>query len=115
MGLLTRRLDANWDMSFGNGLHDQARDAEATAQNCQARIQVMRGEWFLNINAGVGYLTTKRGIIEAEMKQTLIDSPGVQKLTQFITSFGSSTRVLSVYAELVNIYGTTATIRSTLP
>lgn len=114
--MLTRRLDANHDMQFGRGLADFARDAEATAQAVKTRLQLLQGEWFLDTAAGVPYLQSimvkpvALPFVEATLKQTILDTEGVEELRTFSMTLDRETRraaiactVRTAYDDLTNI------------
>jgi hypothetical protein len=115
--VLTRRLDENWDMRFGHGLSDYAVDQEAVSQNVKTRLQLLRGEWFLDVDAGVPYLQeimvkpADLQLAEAIIKQTIIETDGIDELRTFSMDFNRDTRVLFISATVTTIYGTTENIK----
>lgn len=120
---LTRRLDADHDMTFGQGLANFAVNAEATAQNVRTRLQTIQGEWFLDTSAGVPYLendyvskaiTDKPADLaftDAAIQGEILDTDGVTSLDSFASQFDSSTRLFSVQATLETEFGTTENIK----
>lgn len=120
---LTRRLDANHDMTFGQGLANFAVDAEATAQNVRTRLELLQGEWFLDTSAGVPYLqndyvakaiTDKPADLafsEAAVQQEILDTDGVDSLDGFASQFNRDTRLFSVQATVKTEFGTTENIK----
>jgi hypothetical protein len=120
---LTRRLDANHDMTFGAGLANFAVAAEATAQNVRTRLQVIQGEWFLDVSAGVPYLdndyvskaiTDKPADLafaESSIQEEILDTEGVLSLVSFASQFNRSTRLFNVQAVVETEYGTTENIK----
>lgn len=117
--MLVRRL-VNNDMSFGHGLSNFARDAEAVAQKVRSRLQLLRGEWMLDVDAGVPYLQeilvkpANTALAESLIKQTIIDTDGVAELRTFSLDFNRDTRILSLAATVSTIYNTTADIQVVL-
>jgi hypothetical protein len=117
MAQLTRRLDANWDMTFGRGLANYARGAEAVAQNVRSRLLLLQGEWFLDINAGVPYLQkiTVRpadlAFTAAVLKQTILETDGVAEVTSFDLAMDQVARKLTVSATVTTEDGSTANIQ----
>jgi hypothetical protein len=120
---LTRRLDPNHDMYFGAGLANFAVDAEATAQNVRTRLQVIQGEWFLDVSAGVPYLdnayvtqaiTDKPANIpfaEASIQEEILGTDGVDELLSFASQFDSDARTFNVEVALTTLFGTTENIQ----
>lgn len=120
---LTRRLSADWDMTFGQGLSNFARDAEATAQNVKANLQLLQGEWFLDVSAGVPYLRndyvtraiidkpTDLAFVESVVKQTILNTDGVDHIDDFKMTFDTRTRRLSVSVTVFTVYDDITTIQ----
>jgi hypothetical protein len=116
--MITRRLDSNWDMTFGHGLFDYARDQEAVSQNVKTRLQLLREEWFLDVDAGVPYLQeimvkpANVPLTKALLKQTIIETEGIDELRSFEMLYDNTTRHVTVNATVTTIYGTTENIRT---
>jgi hypothetical protein len=114
---LTRRLDVNHDMTFGRGLANFARDAEATAQNVRTRLLLLQGEWFLDVDAGVPYLQriavkpADFPFVESVIKQTILDTDGVASMESFEMEYDGTTRELIITTSLTDIYGNTINIQ----
>lgn len=117
--MLIRRLDPAHDMTFGQGLANYARDAEATAQAVRTRLLLLLGEWFLDTDAGVPYLQeimvkpANLPLAEAILKRTIIETEGVAELRSFGMALDPETRRLTIQATVANVYGTVANIRVT--
>ena len=115
--MIVRRLDANGDMTFGQGLANFARDAEAVAQNVRTRLYLILGEWFLNTDDGVPYLEqifvkpADLALSESILKARIVDTEGVDELTNFQFIFDRNTRKVTVTGTVSTIYGTTDNIR----
>jgi hypothetical protein len=118
--MIVRRLDSNFDMTFGQGLSDYARDQEAVAQNVRTRLQLLREEWFLDVDAGIPYLQeimvkpANLPLAESLIKQTIIETDGIDELRSFDVVFNRDTRRLGVSATVTTIFGTTDNIRVVL-
>jgi len=118
--MIVRRLNNDFDISFGHGLSDYARDQEAVAQNVRTRLQLLREEWFLDVDAGVPYLQeimvkpANLPLAESYIKQTIIDTDGVDELRNFSMDFDRETRKLVVSSTVSTIYGTTDNIKVTV-
>jgi hypothetical protein len=118
--MIVRRLNPDFDMSFGHGLSDYAKEQEAVAQNVRTRLQLLKGEWFLDVDAGVPYLQeimikpANLPLAESLIKQTIIETDGVDELRSFDVVFNRNTRRLDVSATVSTIYGSTDNIRVTL-
>lgn len=120
MTLLTRRLDSNWDFTFGQGRANYAVDAEATAQKVKARLLLLQGEWFLDTSAGVPYLTkicvkpADLPLAEALIKRTILGTEGVAAITEFSLDFNDGARRLTLSAKVRTIYDDISTIKVNL-
>lgn len=115
--MLVRRLDENFDMTFGQGLSNFAIESEAVAQNVRTRLLLVLGEWFLDTEDGVPYLEKifikpeDLAQVEAILKARISETEGVQTLFDFQLLFERSTRSVTITATLQTIYGTTKNIR----
>lgn len=118
--MLARRLTTGWDMTFGQGLANYAADAEAVALRIKARLQLLRGEWFLDTDAGVPYLAdiaikpANLPLAESLLKQTIIDTEGVASVTGFSVALDREARKLTVSATVATIYDDNTTIKVSL-
>lgn len=118
--MIVRRLTQNWDMGFGQGLANFASDAEAVAQDVKTRLQLLRGEWFLDVEDGVPYLQqicTKPAnfpLAESVIKQRIITTEGVAEVTEFSMTYDSETRRLSISAKVRTQFNNFADIRVSL-
>ena len=118
--MLTRRLDANYDICFGRGLNDFARDAEATAQKVKSRLLLLAGEWFLDTSAGVPYLQqimikpADLPLAESLIKAAILGTDGVAELVGFATTYDAGTRKLSVTASVRTTYDDISNIKVNL-
>ena len=117
--MIVRRLDDNHDMTFGRGIADMARDDEATAQAVKTRLLLLKGEWFLDTDAGVPYLQqiavkpANLPLAEAIIKQTILETEGIEALRSFSMTFDRDTRRLTIQATVTNIYGSVVNIKVT--
>lgn len=115
--MITRRLDTNHDMTFGQGLANFAIEAEATAQRVYTRLQLLNGEWFLNTDAGIPYLQEilvkpeNLPLAESLIKKTILQTDGIQEITAFDMIFDRATRKLDIAATVTNEFGTTQNIK----
>lgn len=112
-----RRLDEGHDMSFGLGMGNIARDSEAVAQKVRTRLCSLKGEWFLDTEHGVPYLDelvnkpVNQNYAEAVLKQTILDTEGVESVSEWSATLDRGTRRFNVSCVVSTVYGTTANIR----
>ena len=118
--MIVRRLTDDFDMSFGHGLSDFARDAEAIAQNVRTRLQLLRGEWFLDIDAGVPWLQeimvkpSNLALAESLIKQTIAETDGITEITNFDLTYDNNIRELSINCTVLNEFNNTQNIKVTM-
>lgn len=112
MTLRVRRLDSNGDMMFGGyGSSDFYVDKpETVAQIIGTRLWLWRGEWFLNLFAGMTWLTQVVGTGTLRLANTVIrnyiaQSPGVRSIIAFSSNYDSNARKLSVDVTVDTIFG----------
>jgi hypothetical protein len=105
-------------MTFGYGQANIADTQEATAQKVMTRLYLLRGEWFLDTDAGVPYTQQIGGVkpaplqfTEAILKQTILETEGVAEILTFELQLNNQNRVASVTATVATIYGTTENIK----
>lgn len=114
-----RRLINN-DMRFGHGIANISVQSEACAQLVATRLRLIAGEWFLDTSAGLPYLTQMPSkpvdldTMDALIRQTIIETEGIDTLDSFELSYDSATRVMSVAASVSTIYNTTENIQVTI-
>lgn len=105
-------------MTFGYGQANFAETQEATAQKVMTRLYLLRGEWFMNTDAGVPYRQEIGGVkpaplqfTEAVIKQTILETEGVDQITSFELSLNNTNRVVGIAATVTTIFGTTENIK----
>ena len=115
--MIVRRLDDNHDMTFGQGLANMAAEAESVAARVHSRLLLLLGEWFLDTDAGVPYLSdvaikpANLPLAEAAIKRAILETDGITEIRSFTMSLNRDTRRLTVAATAANIYGTTTNIK----
>lgn len=77
-------------------------DAEQVAQQLRIKLQLWRGEWFLDTEFGTPYLQsilgkqlTLSGALAA-LKQSILEVSGVQRIVELTYAFSNTTRKLTV-------------------
>lgn len=109
-----RRLDANHDMLFGQGLLNLATEQEACMQNVRTRLYLLQGEWFLDTSAGVPWTQSIAGVkpadlplTEALIKQRILSTVDVTALLNFELLYDTTTRRVSITSDVLTVYGPT--------
>ena len=90
-----------------------ARGVEGVKQLCQLAVLLVKGEWFLDLDAGVDYFGKLLGqkfdavTARAEFRTALVAVPGVAAVELLEATFDSSTRTLNVNWRVRTIFGPT--------
>ena len=85
----------NNDLKFTNGELTLITGIEEIKQRISERLQLFKGEWFLDTSVGVPYFESilkknpVREEVEAFIVQTIAGTPGVEEITQFEVTFGA--------------------------
>lgn len=108
-----RKLDANGDYTFGHSAADFLQNLpETVAQAVQTRLDLYKGEWFLDITDGTPWNTEVLGkntqaTYDAAIKSRILGTPGVKQIDSYTSTFNPGTRALTVNVTLTTIYGQT--------
>lgn len=104
-----RKLDENDDMSFGHGDRDYLINSPlAVAQSIKTRLSLWRGEWFLDTEEGMPWLTDILGKPKTPVeyiRMKILETSGVKEIKSFETYQDQKTRKVTVTVELSTIYG----------
>lgn len=104
--MIRRSFDENGDYSINSFIDKSA----ATIQAVSTRLRLFRGEWFLNILSGVPYYQDILGKnkrldqIETDLRDTILQTEGVEKLTKFDLDYTSNNRKLALDFSGTTIY-----------
>jgi hypothetical protein len=106
-----RALDAGGDMRFGHGLADFLIDTpEAVAQAVRTRLQLLRGEWFLDKREGTPYQTKVLGrntgaTRDPAIRRRILGTQGVTEIVAYSSTLEG--RSFSVSATINTVFGQT--------
>ena len=108
-----RKLDANGDYTLGTG-SDFLTGAAAVAQAVQTRLLLYTGEWFLDTTDGTPWRTDVLGkytqqSYDSVIKARILETPGVNSIASYLSTFTPATRSLAVSVSLDTVYGTVTT------
>jgi hypothetical protein len=101
------------DMSFGAGsLNFLVDSPDAVAQSVLTRLKLWTGEWFLDDTEGTPYLGAVLGAgtrktFEPALRERILGTPGVSRISDITTNVDAETRTGSFRATIDTIYGTT--------
>jgi hypothetical protein len=119
-----RKLDKNYDMTFGHGQSDYFRDEpEMVAQNIMTRLRLFTREWFLDTREGTPYREEVLGKYTRDtyanaLRRRIIQTNGVLSLDSFDYAFNGETRTIDIRAAVTTIYGrqvVAASLHETIP
>jgi hypothetical protein len=116
-------LDTDGDIVVSGGDVVFATGIEAVVQRLRRRLNLFRGEWFLDLDEGVPWVATdlvseseailggKYSELKARtaLRTAILSSPGVVELTALDVSFVSQTRTLVVSFRVRTEFGDTDT------
>jgi len=115
-----RRLDENFEPTWGQGQQDFISDTEAVAQAIRTRLLLFQGEWWLDTTDGLPLWQQILGTRNSMQSITLLiqdritGTPHVKSITSITPSFNSVTRQYSFVATVTTTFSTSITI-SNLP
>jgi hypothetical protein len=109
------------DLAFVNGTLTLTSGIAAVAQGIRIRLQMIRGEWFLDLDAGVPYYerdgVLARDAIFAQkwnqakalraFRDAILSTPGVDELVQLDITFNPFTRGITVTWQATTAFGDT--------
>lgn len=98
----TLKLTTDGDLDVSTGNLQVLKGSDAIVQSIRTRLQFFKGEWFLDLNAGVPYFQevlkkiSNPNVLTAIFRQALLETPGVSELLSLALNFDHATRKLSV-------------------
>ncbi len=108
-----RKLDENGDYVIGTGSDFYKDSPEAVAQAVRTRLDLWKGEWFVNTGDGTPYQTDVLGKrfagknYDAVIKQRILQTQGVKEIVSYQSTFNGDSRKLEIQATINTIYGQT--------
>lgn len=108
-----RRQSETGDYVFGQGASEFLIDVpEAVAQAVKTRLNLIRGEWYLDADEGTPWKTQILGegtldTYDLAIREVILDTPGVFRIDSYASVLDTSTRELTVAAVITTIYGQT--------
>lgn len=92
----TKLVISNFDFSMTSSLQ------EDVLQRLQIRLRRFLGEWYLDTTAGVPYFqeilkkNPNRFLVESYLKQVILGTKGVSRLTTFVLDYDNPTRKITL-------------------
>lgn len=115
----TRRLDENWDWTFGRSKEDYADKAESVEIRIQQILKCFTQDWFLDMDYGINYLGMMEKPVdwaglETAIKGKILAEYGVSSIDSFDMSYNPNTRKVVYTVEVNDIYHNTITVNRTV-
>lgn len=110
-----RSLGRSYDPLWGQGQANFISDIDAVGQAILTRLNLFLTEWWADLQDGTPYWQSIMGAsgsqrqqeaISLILQQRIIGTPFVSSLTNVQTSFNTTTRSFSFYAEVKTQFGT---------
>ncbi|NPS37573.1 hypothetical protein [Pseudomonas aeruginosa] len=114
-----RKLDADGDYTFGGGRADFFVDSpEAVGQAVLTRLQLFKGEWFVDTSDGTPWQTevlgeNTRATYDMAIRNRILGTQGVEQIDNYDSEFEPNGRKLKITCTITTAYGQT-TISETL-
>ena len=106
------KLGIDNDLVFSDGALELVNDADEVARNLKTRLKLNRGEYLLDVSYGMPYnllLGTKifnLSELETIVKQFILETEGVLKLTRFNVDFKTENeRLLEIDFTIETVFG----------
>lgn len=113
--MMYRRLDADFDYTFGNGKGNHLTGRAAVAQAIRTRLLLFQGEWWADLNDGLplfqsimGYQGANKEAVDRLILQRIAGTQGVTGVKFFSSSYNTGTRGYTFTATADTIYGEVA-------
>lgn len=110
-----RRLDENYDYTFGNGQYDFLIDIEAVPQAIKTKLMLFQGEWWEDLSEGLPFYQDIAGqFIRTDEDKDMItriycnritDVEAVTGFNSMESEFDNENRKYSLKASVDTIYG----------
>lgn len=117
MSVSYRKLSDGGDYTFGHGMADFYRDAQAVGQAVKTRLLLLYGEWWEDTDNGTPLFQeilrksmSDKSVqaVDLIIKDRILDVDGVDSITSFKSTVDKRTRVYRADVELATIYGETS-------
>ncbi|WP_108943387.1 hypothetical protein [Morganella morganii] len=106
------RTEDNGDYTFGHSRFSKDTP-ETVAMAVKSRLRLWLGEWFLDDREGTPHAQKGLGKNPAQgyalaVKERILNTPGVTKITAFGLDMNTSTRKVTITAAIDTLYGETS-------
>jgi len=114
MSVLYRKLSPSGDYTFGHGMSDFYKDADAVGQAIRTRLLLLYGEWWEDQEDGTPLFEeilrksmTDSGLkaVDLIVKDRILGVDGVAAIKQYKSEVNRRSRTYSIEAVIETIYG----------
>ena len=109
--IITRAIDANGDPMRGHGLQNFAVDIYAVALILSARLQFLKGGWWLALSDGLplfqqilGVPNTNQGVA-AILRRQILTTTGVTGISSLTVAYSGASRAYTFQAVVQTVFG----------
>ena len=109
--MISKALNSNNDIYVLNGRFAVVEEGAQTVQHLRTRLQFFNGEWFLKTTEGVPYFQQilkkpfDMAKVETILKSEILNTPDIERLTRFESSFDGDTRKLTINFDAETTFG----------
>lgn len=107
-------LDNTGDLDISDGIDLSFSSGTAgVAQAIRVRLQLVMGEWFANLEAGVDWVGKIWGqkfdavVVTNEMRKAILDAPGVGTINTLTATFDRQFREVTINWDVTSVFGDT--------
>ena len=85
--------------------------SELVAQRLQVALQLFKGEWFLDADAGIPWYQEilEKGVdvtvVDSILRKQIVATEGVNRILKYASSIDAATRIVSVAFTVDTVYG----------
>ena len=110
--MIYRRLDSNWDITFGNGKGNFLTGTDARAQAIATRLKLFTAEWFFDRNDGLpvfqsilGYAGRNKQSVDRLITERILGTEGVIEIKDIASNYDPDQREYQFSARVDTIDG----------
>lgn len=110
--MIYRRLDENWDYTFGNGKGNFISGVDAVAQAIATRLKLFMGEWWADRNDGLplfqsilGYAGKNKETVDRLITERILGTQNVTGIKGITSSYSPDTRAYQFSATVDTAFG----------
>ena len=103
-------LDTN-DLTFEDRDLATVSGSELVAQRLQVALQLFKGEWFLDADAGIPWYQeilekcVPTTVVDSILRKQIVATEGVNRILKYASSIDAATRIVSVAFTVDTVYG----------